>query len=130
MFDRGRGRGVGASARDGLVSVQLQRWKATTTLSRNRDKFCVPDEIRKIAADAAKCRKPCDEENTCARSPVMHGGRFEARRAVLPRGEGDQQTCCHKSLVQYVVPMTTETNGQKTVRAHCERCCDDKEANS
>ena len=31
---------------------------ATTTASRNRNKFTVRDEIREMAAEAAKCREP------------------------------------------------------------------------
>ena len=36
--------------------------KATTTASRNRNKLCVPDEIRDMASEAAKCRKPGEEK--------------------------------------------------------------------
>ena len=32
--------------------------KATTTSTRNRNTFCVPEEIRKMASDAAKCQNP------------------------------------------------------------------------
>ena len=71
---------------DGLVVLQERREeaaataKATSTTSRNRNKFSVPDEIREMAAEAAKCR---DEAKR--KLPRKRARReFEAGRAVLP----------------------------------------------
>ena len=44
-------------ARDRLVAA-VAEVKATTTSSRNRSKFCVPEEIRRMASDAAKSQDP------------------------------------------------------------------------
>ena len=49
---------------DGLTAPQdrlgkaAAATKATATALRNRSKFTVPDEIREMAAEAAKCRDP------------------------------------------------------------------------
>ena len=32
--------------------------KATTTATRNKNKFKIPDEIRKMATEAVKCENP------------------------------------------------------------------------
>ena len=48
---------------------RLVKFKATTTSSRNR-KYCVPEEVRQVAADAVKCRDPVKrrcEQNTLTR---------------------------------------------------------------
>ena len=42
---------------DRLVAV-VAEIKATTTSSRIRNKFCVPEEIRQMASDVAKSRDP------------------------------------------------------------------------
>ena len=71
---------------EGLVSlherlvVAAAEVKATTTASRNRNKFCVPEEIRKMASEAAKCRNPVrkKELRKIARKPRRE---FEAGRA-------------------------------------------------
>ena len=88
------------------------------------DKFCVPDEIRKIAADAAKCRNPVTEKHL--RKIARNARReIEARRAVLPR----------EKVINRLVVTKLWVNGRanddrdewtEEVRAHCERCYDDK----
>ena len=67
---------------DRLVSAAAEV-KDTTTSSRNRNKFCIPKEIRKIAADAAGCRNPV-RKNNCARSPVKHGGNLRREELCHP----------------------------------------------
>ena len=57
-------------AEDGEVGAAAEI-QATTTSSRNINKFCVPGEIRKMASDAAKCQNPVRKKR-CARSPVKH----------------------------------------------------------
>ena len=109
---------------DGLVSA-VAEVEGTTTLSRNSDKFCVPDEIRKIAADAAKCRNPVTKKHM--RKIARNARReIEARRAVLPR----------EKVIDRLVVTKLWVNGRanddrdewtEDFRAHCERCCDDKE---
>ena len=84
------------------------------TASRNRNKFCVPDESRDMASEAAKCRNPV------ARSE------FEAGRAVLRR-----KKVIHRPMVTklWVYGRASEDRDEWTeeVRArNCERCYDDK----
>ena len=49
---------------DGLAALQERLEEAaaaviaTTTALRNKNKFTVPDEIREMASEAAKCRDP------------------------------------------------------------------------
>ena len=58
--------------------------KATTTSSRNKNKFCVPEEIR-TASDASKSRDPVRRRHL--RKIAQKARReFEAGKAVLPRG--------------------------------------------
>ena len=60
---------------EGLVAFQARleeeaaAVKATTTATENKNKFMIPDEIREVAAAAAKCRDPVRRccENTPAK---------------------------------------------------------------
>ena len=54
--DRDVGVPCGIEEGDGLVLLQAAaaEIKATTTSSRNRNKFCVPEEIQRMTSDADK----------------------------------------------------------------------------
>ena len=111
---------------DGLVAQQERleeaaaAVKATTTAVRNRNKFTVPDEIREMAAEAAKCRGPVRRKR--ARKSRRE---FEAGRAVLPRGK-----VTHRPVVTklWINGRAREDRDEWTeeVSAHCEKCFDDK----
>ena len=97
--------------------------KATTTSSRNRNKFCVPEEIRQMASDEAKCQNPLKKQ---LRNIDRKARReFEAGRAVQPRAK-----VINTSVVTelWVNGRASEDRDEWTeeVRAHCERCHDDK----
>ena len=99
-------------------------FKATTTASRNRNKFCMPDEIRDISSEAAKCRNPVRKKEL--RKMAREARRaFEAGRAVLPR-----EKVIHRPVVtkRSVDGRAREDRDEWTeeVRAHCERSCDDE----
>ena len=101
--------------------------KATTTSSRNRNKFCVPEdeEVRQMASDAAKSRDPVRRRylRKIARKAQRE---FEAEKTVLPRGK-----VIHRPVVTklWVNGRASEDRDEWTeeVRAHCERCYDDNE---
>ena len=59
--------------------------KATTTAIKNKSKFMVPDEIKEMAAAAAKCRDPVRRKmlRKSARKPRRE---LDASRGALPRG--------------------------------------------
>ena len=84
---------------DGLFALQERLKEAaaaakpTTTAMRNVNKFTVPDEIREVAAEAAKWRDPVRRKLLRKRARKARRG-FEAGRAVLPRGK-----VFHKPLV-------------------------------
>ena len=70
---------------DKLVAA-IAEIKATTTSSRNRNKFCVPEEIRQMASDAAKSRNPVRRRHM--RKIAQKSRReFGAGKAVPPRGK-------------------------------------------
>ena len=77
---------------DGLVDLQnrveeaVSAVKATTTATRNRNKFDVPDEIREMVVEAAKSRDPVRRKLPKKRAHKARS-EFEAGRAVLPRGK-------------------------------------------
>ena len=62
--DHGEGDPHKTEEGDGLALIHdrlasaVTEIRATTTSSRNRNKFCVPEEIRRVASDAAKTRDP------------------------------------------------------------------------
>ena len=61
--------------------------KATTTAFRNKDKFMVLDEIREMAAAAAKCRDPVRTKKL--RKNARRARReFDAGRRALAKGQG------------------------------------------
>ena len=99
--------------------------KVTTTSSRNRNLFCVLEEIRKMASDAAKSRDPVKRRHL--RKIARKARReFEAGKAVLPRGKVMNRPVVTKLWVNR---RASKDRGEWTeeVKAHCERCCDDKE---
>ena len=99
--------------------------KATTTFSRNRNKFCVPDEIRQMASDAAKCRDPARRRHL--RKIAQEARRqFEAGKAVVPRGKVINRPVVTKFWVN---GRASEDRDEWTgeVWAHCERCYDTEE---
>ena len=100
--------------------------KATTTSSRNK-KF-VPEEIRQMASNAVKCMDPVRRRHL--RKIAQKARRdFEAGKAVLPRGKVINRPVVTKLWVN---GRASEDGDEWTeeVRAHCERCCDDKEETS
>ena len=83
---------------EGLVLYMIGWWVLLQRLkhhdfftSRNRNKFCVPEEeIRQMASDAAKSRDPVRRRHL--RKIARKARReFEAGRAVLPRGKDFSQ---------------------------------------
>ena len=114
---------------EGLVCLQERlvdaaaAAKATTTASRNWNKFCVPVEIRDLASEAAKCRNLVRQKEL--RKIARKARReLEIGRAVLPREE-----VMHRAVVTklWVNGRASEDRDEWTemVRAHCERCYDD-----
>ena len=99
--------------------------RATTTSSRNRNKFCVPEEVRQMASDAVKSR---DAVRIRFLRKIARKARreFEAEKAVLPRGKVINRLVVTKL---WVTGRASEDRDEWTEedRAHCERCCDDKE---
>ena len=94
--DAEEGEGL-ALPQDRLVGAAAEV-RATTTSSRNRNKFCVLEDIRKMASDAATCRNPVKKKHL--RKIVREARReFEAGRAVLPRRK-KKQTSGHEALGQ------------------------------
>ena len=107
---------------DRLVSAATEI-KASTTSSRNRNKFCVSVEIRQMASDAAKCRDPVKRRHL--RNIAQKAREFAAVKAVLPRGKVINRPVVTKLWVN---GRASEDRDESTeeVRAHCERCYDDK----
>ena len=99
--------------------------EAITTSSRNRNKFCVPEEIRQMASDAAKCRDSVRRRHL---RKIAHKARreFEAGKGVPPRGKVINRPVITKLWVN---GRASEDRDEWTeeVRAHCERCYDDKD---
>ena len=82
----------------GWLALQ-SRSRPLPTASRNRNKFCVPDEVRDMASEAAKCRNPVRKKEL--RKIARKARRdFEAGRAVLPCGKSDPQAGGHETLDQ------------------------------
>ena len=110
---------------DGLVALQerledaASAVKATTTASRNRNQFSVPDEIREMAADAASCRDPVRRKLLRKRARKARR-EFEAGRAVFPRSK-----VIHRPVVTklWINGRASEDRDEWTeeVRAHCEK---------
>ena len=91
--------------------------KATSTTSRNRNKFSVPDEIREMAAEAAKCR---DEAKR--KLPRKRARReFEAGRAVLPWDKVNHRPVVTKLWINGRASKNRD-EWTEEVRAHCEKC--------
>ena len=103
---RGDGRvGMYEEGNDGLVALQegleeaAAAVKATTTAMENKIKFTVPDEIREMAAEAAKCRDP-------VRVKLLRKTAHEARRefdagtAAFPRVQAVQRPVVTKLWVK------------------------------
>ena len=100
--------------------------KATTTSSRR--KFCVPDEIRRLACDTAKCRDTVRRRRL--RKIAMRARReFEAGKAVLRRGKVINRPVITKFWGNGRASEDRDERREE-VRAHCERCYDDKEETS
>ena len=78
--------------RDGLGASQdrleeaAAAVKAITTAVRNRNKFTVPNEIREMAAEAAKCRDPLRRKPPRKRTREARR-EFKAGGAVQPGGK-------------------------------------------
>ena len=78
---------------NGLVALQERvedaatAVKATTTAMRNKNKFTVPDEIREMAAEAAKCRDP-------ARRKLPRKSGREARRVRCGKNKANGLADC------------------------------------
>ena len=98
--------------------------KATATASRNRNIFFVPDEIRDMASEAAQCRNPVRKKEL--RKIALKARReFEAGTAVLTRGKVIQRPVVTKLWVNGCANEDGD-EGAEDVRAHCERCHNDK----
>ena len=108
---------------DRLVEAVVEV-EATTTSSRNMNKFCVPEEIRQMVSDAAKCRDPVRRKHL---RKIAHRARheFEAGKAVLPKSKVMNRLVVTKLWVN---GLASEDRDEWTegFRAHCERCCDDR----
>ena len=74
------------SDHDEAAPCETEDIKATTTSSRNRKTFCVPDEIRLLASDAAKLQGP-REKKTPTQDCPERSTRILAGKAVLPKGK-------------------------------------------
>ena len=80
--------------------------KAATTAMRIKNKFTVPDEVREMASEAAKCRDPVRRK--LLRQSARKAPRdFEAGRAALPRG-----TVIHNPVVTKLLGEWTGLRGQ------------------
>ena len=99
---------------DRLVGAAAEA-KATMTSSRNRNKFCVPEEIKKMALEEKQLRK-------IARKARRD---FEAVRDLLPREKVITRSVVTKLWVN---GRASEDRDEWTeeVRSHCEHCYDDK----
>ena len=99
--------------------------KATTTSSRNRNKFCVPEEIRQMASDAVKKSRDPVRRRHLRKIAQRARLEFEAGKAVLPRGKVINRPVFTKLWVD---GRASEDRDEWTedVRAHCESCYDDK----
>ena len=83
---------------------------AAITSSRNRNKFCVPEDIRQMASEAAKSRDPVRGRHL--RKIAQKARReFEAVKAVLPRGK--VVGLWSRSSGSMDTPASTETNGRR-----------------
>ena len=94
--------------------------KATTTALQNENKFAVPDEIREMGGEAAKCRDLVRRK--LLRKSARKARRvFEAGTAVLPGGK-----VIHRPVVTklWINGRASEDRVECTeqVRAHCEKC--------
>ena len=116
--------------REGLAALQdrlvetVSAVKATATASRNRNKFSVPDEIRQLALDAAKCRNP-KQKKELHKIACTARREFEASRALLSRAKVKIRPAVTKLWIN---GRASEDRDEWTeeVRVHCERCHDDK----
>ena len=97
---------------NGLVALQERledaatAVKATTTAMRNRNRFTVQDEIKEMAAEAAKCRDPVRRKlpRKSVRKPRRE---FDAGGAALSGGKVIHRPVVTKLWVR------TEMSGQK-----------------
>ena len=93
---------MGGGQEGGLEALQARleeaaaKVKATVTATSVKNKFKVPDEIRKMATEAAKCRNPAQ------RKLRKKGGearkKFDARAGALPRSKIVQRLVVEKTL--------------------------------
>ena len=109
---------------DRLVKAAVEI-KAITTSSRNRKTFCVAEEIRQVAANATKCRDPVRRRHL-RKTAQKDRREFEAGNAELPRGYVINRPVIAKLWVNGRVSEDRD-EWTEEVRAHCERCHDDKE---
>ena len=93
--------------------------KATTTAARNRNNFNVPDEIKEMEAEAAKCRDIVRRKLLRKRAREARW-EFETGRALLPVGE-----VIHRPVVTklWINGRASEDRNEwtKEVRAPCTR---------
>ena len=104
--------------------MALQARLATTSASRNKNKFKVPDEIREMAALAARCRNPV--RRIALRKKAQTARReLDARMGAFHRGKVVKKRVVTKLWVN---GRATEDRDEwiEEVRAHCEKCSDDK----
>ena len=115
---------------DGLEALQSRlqqavgQVKATTMVSRNRKKFAVPDEIREMAALAARCRDPV-RRNVSRKKAQKARREFEAKVGALPRGKIIRRPMVTKLWVNGRATEDRE-EWKEEVKMHCEKCYDDK----
>ena len=105
---------------DKLVATAAEI-KATKTSSRNRNTFCVLEEIRQMTFDAAKSRDPVRRRHL---RKIAQKARREFE-AGLARGKVINRPVITKVWVN---GRACEDRDEWTeeVRAHCGRCCDDE----
>ena len=118
----------GIEGGDGLVLLhdRLVAAAAEIKTTRHRQeteaKFRVPQEIRLMTSDAAKCWDPQKRRHLC-KIATKARREFEAGQAVLPRGKVVNRLVITKLWVN---GRASGDSDERTGEAHCERCYDDK----
>ena len=93
---------VGGGQEGGLEALQAKledaaaKVKATTTATSNKNKFKVPDEIRKMATETATCRNPAQRK--LRKRARKARKKFDARAGAFPRSKNCAETCCGETL--------------------------------
>ena len=121
---------IGDENEDGLEALQsrlevsVAQTKATTTASRNNQKFMVPDEIREMSALAAQCRDPVRRK--VLRKKARKARReFDARVGALPRGKTVKRPVVKKLWINGRASEDRDERNEE-VKIHSEKCFDDK----